>query len=70
MRRYLWDLGERVVGAFAAALLAQLPAHGFDVRVWPWGESLGFAGGVAVVVLLGGVVARFRGDPGSAGFVK
>lgn len=70
MRRYLIDLAERTVGAFAAALVAQLPANGFDVRTWPWGDSLGLAGGVAVVVLLGGVAARFRGERNSAGFTK
>jgi hypothetical protein len=70
MRRYLIDLSERTVGAFAAALLAQLPERGFDVRTWPWGDSLSLAGGVALVVLLGGVAARYRGDRESAGFTK
>lgn len=70
MRRYLIDLSERTVGAFAAALLAQLPSNGFDVRTWPWSDSLSLAGGVALVVLLGGVAARYRGDRESAGFTK
>jgi len=61
MRRYLIDLSERTLGAFAAALVAQLPERGFDVRTWPWGDSLSLAGGVA---------ARYRGDRESAGFTK
>lgn len=70
MRRYLIDLGERTVGAFAAALVAQLPERGFDIRTWPWSDSLSLAGGAAVLVLLAGVAARYRGDRESAGFTK
>ncbi|MEU2510357.1 holin [Streptomyces sp. NPDC007863] len=70
MRCYLIDLGERTVGAFAAALVAQLPENGFDVRAWPWSDSLSLAGSIALVVLLAGVAARYRGDRDSAGFTK
>ncbi|MEU7074748.1 holin [Streptomyces narbonensis] len=70
MTRYLRDLAERTVGAFAAALVAQLPSHGFDVRTWPWSDSLSLAGGVSLVVLLGGIAARYKGDRESAGFTK
>lgn len=70
LKRYLLDLAERTVGAFAAALLAQLPLHGFDVRTWPWSDSLALAGGAALLVLLGGLAARYRGDRDSAGFTK
>jgi len=70
MRHYLIDLGERTLGAFAAALVAQFPENGFDVRTWPWSNSLSFAGSIALVVLLGGVAARYRGDRDSAGFTK
>jgi hypothetical protein len=68
MRKYLTDLTERTLGAFAAALLAQLPSRGLDVRLWPWSDSLALAGGVALLVLLAGVAARYQGDRDSAGF--
>lgn len=70
MRRYLIDLSERTLGTFAAALVAQFPENGFNVRTWPWSDSLSLAGSIALVVLLGGVAARYRGDRNSAGFTK
>lgn len=68
MNRYLIDLLERVGGAFALGLLAQLPAEGFDVRTWEWGKSLSLAASLAVLALLVGIAARFKGDSSTAGF--
>lgn len=68
MRKYLFDLSERVGGAFAFALLAQLPQQGFDVRSWAWADSLSLAASFAVLTLLAGVAARYKGDPATAGF--
>lgn len=70
MKRYLLDLTERTTTAFAGALLAQLPAAGFDLRDVPWGTALSVAGGAALVVALTGVAARRRGNSESAGFTR
>lgn len=70
MTTYLKDLAERVGGAFAFGLLAQLPEQGFDVRTWPWADSLSLAGSFAVLTLLAGVAARYKGDSSTAGFTS
>jgi hypothetical protein len=70
MKTYLKDLAERVVGVFAFGLLAQLPEQGFDVRTWPWADSLSLAGSLAVLALLAGVAARYKDDPTTAGFTS
>jgi hypothetical protein len=68
MSRYLRDLIERVIGAFTFGLLAQLPQQGFDVRTWQWGGSLSLAASLALLTLLAGVAARYKGDRSTAGF--
>lgn len=68
MTAYLRDLLERVGAAFAFGLLAQLPQQGFDVRTWAWADSLSLAASLSVLALLAGVVARYKGNPATAGF--
>jgi hypothetical protein len=68
MTTYLRDLSERVGAAFAFGLLAQLPQQGFDVRQWPWADSLSLAASFSVLTLLAGIAARYKGSPATAGF--
>lgn len=65
-QKYLKDLAERVIVTFAGGALtaASLPElMSFNMSVW---QRAAFAGGVAVVSLFKGIVARYRGDPSTA----
>lgn len=64
---YWRDLSERVLASFAGGVLATLPVGAFNVVDIPWTASLGIGAGAAVVSLLKGVVAKWTGDPNSAG---
>lgn len=55
MTAYFKLLGERVVGAFAASLLAVLTAGQFNIINAPWQDSLATAGMAALLALLGSV---------------
>lgn len=55
MSAYFKLLGERVLGAFAASLLAVLTAGQFNIINAPWQDSLATAGMAALLALLGSV---------------
>lgn len=67
---YLKDLGEQVTVAFAGALVTALGGDAVDVWHINWKLALGVAGGVAVISLLKGIVAKGFGNKDSASFVK
>lgn len=69
-KKYLKDLAERVIVTFAGGVLtaASLPELlSFDMSVW---QRAAFAGGVAVMSLFKGMVARYRGDPSTASLTR
>lgn len=66
MNTYLKDLVERVAGAFAVGSLSVLGADAFNILNVDWRATLGVGGGAALLSLLKGVAARFRGDPDNA----
>lgn len=71
MNQYLKDLAERVVGVFVTTLVGlALAAQPFDVLTFAWGPALTVSGSAAVLALLVGLAARFKGDPDSAGLSK
>lgn len=71
MSAYLKDLAERVFGVFAITLAAlAAAATPFDVLTFGWVRALTVSGSAAVLALLLGLAARFRGDPESAGLTR
>lgn len=71
MSAYLKDLAERVFGVFVITLAAlAAAATPFDVLTFGWVRALTVSGSAAVLALLLGLAARFRGDPESAGLTK
>lgn len=61
---YLRRLAYKVVGVFLATLAgAAVAAEPFNVLTFNWPSALTVAGSVAVLALLEGLAARFKGDP-------
>lgn len=63
---YLMDLGERVLGAFVAGVLSVLGVDALNIVTADWGTALSVGVGAAVLSLLKGLAARYRGDHESA----
>jgi len=67
-KRFLIDLGERVVATFAASLLAiALAAQPFNVLEFDWGSALTVSVSAAFLTLLKGLVAQHTGPTDGAG---
>lgn len=65
-KKYLKDLAERVIVTFAGGAITAVSVPellSFDMSIW---QKAALAGGTAVVSLLKGMVARYRGDPSTA----
>ncbi|MEU7010354.1 holin [Streptomyces sp. NPDC046332] len=71
MSQYLKDLAERVLGVFLTTLAGlALAAEPFNLLTFDWGTALGASGSAAVLALVVGLAARFKGDPDSAGLSR
>lgn len=66
MSTYLRDLAERVAWSFAGGALSVLGLDTVNVLNMDWRAAIGVGAGAAVISVLKGIAARFRGDPTSA----
>jgi hypothetical protein len=70
MNKFVVDLGERVLGSFAAGALSVIPLDALDITHLDWKSALAVGAGTAVITLLKGVAAKFRGNSDSASLAK
>lgn len=63
---YVRDLAERVASSFAGGALSVLGLDAVNILNVDWKITLGAGAGAALVSLLKGVLAKFRGSPDSA----
>ena len=64
---YAKDLAERVAATFLGGVLGVVGTNGADITSLSLWESAAVAGGVAVISLVKGLLARYVGDKESAG---
>jgi len=70
MNKYLSDLAERTVAAYALAFLGLILAAGFDLTDLSAVKAAGLAAVPAALQVVYGAVAAFVGDPRTAGFTN
>lgn len=71
MTLYLKRLAIKVIGVFAATLLALAAAsQPFNILTFEWSTSLAVSGSAAFLALLEGIVGRFTGDTDDPGVLR
>ena len=69
-KAYLADLAERVAKTFVQGALASVGADQFTSIDLSLFQSAGLGGVAAVLALLTGIVAKYRGNPESASLLS